>query len=55
MGNTSSPTSTTAIDPRPRKAMAVFDHRYMSDPDKNWRGGEYQKRQKGRLGSGTTS
>jgi predicted TIM-barrel fold metal-dependent hydrolase len=36
-----------SIDPRPRKAMAVFDHRYMSDPDKNWRGGEYSERQRG--------
>jgi predicted TIM-barrel fold metal-dependent hydrolase len=36
-----------SIDPRPRKAMAVFDHRYMSDPDKKWRGGEYSERQRG--------
>lgn len=36
-----------SLDQRPERAERGFDHKYMSDPKRNWRGGEYARRQVG--------
>jgi predicted TIM-barrel fold metal-dependent hydrolase len=36
-----------SLDKTPKRASRGFDHRYMSDPKGNWRGGEYARRQVG--------
>ena len=38
---------TNVPDPRQPKVRLVQEHRFMSDPKVNWRGGDYSKRQVG--------